>query len=78
MLAYACTVHKTQGLTLESAVISFDLRKQRNFNHGQMYVATSRLRTIDGLFFTGQFNRNAFTCNPKVTEEYTRLWQSEN
>ena len=78
MLAYACTVHKTQGLTLDSAVISFDLRKQRNFNHGQMYVAVSRLKTIDGLFFTGQFNRNAFTCNPKVTEEYGRLRHSEN
>ena len=78
MLAYACTVHKVQGLTLDSVVISFDLRKQRNFNPGQMYVAISRVKSFSGLFFTGQFNRNAFVCNKKVTEEYARLRQSEN
>ena len=34
MLAWGCTVHKVQGLTLEEVVISFDLVKQKNFNYG--------------------------------------------
>ena len=78
MLSYACTVHKVQGLTLDQAVISFDLRKQRSFNPGQMYVAMSRVKTIEGLFFTGEFKKNAFTCNHKVDEEYCRLRMKDN
>jgi len=78
MLSYACTVHKVQGLTLDHVVISFNLEKQRNFNPGQMYVAMSRVKTIDGLFFTGNFTVSAFTCNNKVKEEYTRLRMSDN
>ena len=35
----ACTVHKVQGLSLDQAVLSFNLLKQRAFNHGQLYVA---------------------------------------
>ena len=78
VVAYACTVHKTQSLSLDQAVISFDLEKQRTFNPGQMYVAISRLRSKEGLFFTGQFSRSAFTCCNKVHEEYARLRMSEN
>ena len=39
VLSWACTVHKVQGLSLTSAVVSFDLEKQKSFNEGQMYVA---------------------------------------
>ena len=38
MLAWACTVHKVQGLSLRKIVVSYELLKQRNFNHGQIYV----------------------------------------
>ena len=48
-LAWACTVHKVQGLTLKKIVISFDLFKQRSFNYGQTYVALSRATSIQGL-----------------------------
>ena len=40
-LAWACTVHKVQGLTLDRVVVSFELSKQRAFNYGQVYVAIS-------------------------------------
>ena len=76
-LAYACTVHKVQGLTLDSVVVSFDLRAQRRFNAGQMYVAMSRVRTIDCLYFTGQYRRTAFVCSKDVSDEYTRLRQNK-
>ena len=49
VLSWACTVHKVQGLSLTSAVVSFDLEKQRSFNEGQMYVALSRVTSI--MFF---------------------------
>ena len=56
MLAWACTVHKVQGLSLDKVVISFDLEKQRGFKCGQMYVALSRVTSLQGLFLTGRYN----------------------
>jgi len=44
-LAYSMTIHKAQGLTLDSAFI--DIRAARE--PGQAYVAISRVRTLDGL-----------------------------
>jgi len=44
-LAYAMTIHKAQGLTIEEAFI--DIRAARE--PGQAYVALSRVRTLDGL-----------------------------
>ena len=61
MLAWACTVHKVQGLSLQQAVISFKLFTQRNFNNCQMYVALSRVTSLNGLFLTGEFKSSAIT-----------------
>ncbi len=58
-LAWAITVHKCQGMTLDSAHI--DLSK--TFERGQGYVALSRLRDIDRLRLTG-FNRTALEVDP--------------
>ncbi|MEA3417569.1 MAG: helix-turn-helix domain-containing protein [Thermodesulfobacteriota bacterium] len=44
-LAWAITIHKSQGLTFEKAII--DARAA--FAHGQVYVALSRCKTIDGM-----------------------------
>ena len=53
VLSWACTVHKVQGLSLTSAVVSFDLEKQKSFNEGQMYVALSRVTSITIFFLLG-------------------------
>lgn len=45
-LAYAVTIHKAQGLTLDHVFIDFD---SGMFAHGQAYVAFSRARTLEGL-----------------------------
>ena len=73
MLAWACTVHKVQGLSLEKAVINFDLEKQRGFNCGQIYVALSRVTSINGMYLTGTYKANAIKADNSVTEEYERL-----
>ncbi len=44
-LAWAITIHKSQGLTFERAIID----AEASFAHGQVYVALSRCKTLDGL-----------------------------
>ncbi len=44
-LAWAITIHKSQGLTFEKAIID----AEASFAHGQVYVALSRCKTLDGM-----------------------------
>jgi ATP-dependent exoDNAse (exonuclease V) alpha subunit len=60
-LAWAMTVHKSQGMTLDAAVIDLD----RAFAHGQGYVALSRVRSADGLHLVG-WNSYALRVHPDV------------
>lgn len=76
-LAWAITVHKSQGMTLERAEIDLS----RAFASGQGYVALSRLKTLDGLHLVG-FNPQALQVSDVVREaDYsfrTRSEQAEN
>ena len=72
-LAWACTVHKVQGLTLQNVVISFHLNKQKSFNYGQVYVALSCSTSLQGLHILGQINNKHVRANPRVHNEYDRL-----
>ena len=77
-LSYACTVHKVQGLTQEKIVVSFQLNKQRSFNPGQMYVALSRVTSLNGLFLIGDYLISAIKANTESEKEYLRLRNREN
>lgn len=60
-LAWALTVHKSQGMSLDSAYI--DLTQA--FEYGQGYVALSRVRTLEGLYLAG-WNEQALKVHPDV------------
>ena len=63
-LAWAITVHKSQGLSLDEAVIDLS----RVFEFGQGYVALSRLRRLAGLYLLG-YNEMAFFVHPEVLRQ---------
>jgi ATP-dependent DNA helicase PIF1 len=60
-LAWAITIHKSQGMSLDSAVM--DLREV--FEYGQGYVALSRVRTLEGLHLLG-WNERTFEVHPRI------------
>lgn len=62
-LAWAITVHKSQGMSLDAAEVDLS----RSFVPGQGYVALSRLRNLSGLKLMGM-NHMALTVNPDVSE----------
>ena len=63
-LAWAITVHKSQGMSLDSAIIDLS----RTFEYGQGYVALSRVRTLAGLHVDG-INEKVFEMHPKVVAQ---------
>lgn len=63
-LAWAITVHKSQGMTLDE--VEVDLSK--SFAPGMGYVALSRVRTLNGLFLRG-INQRALQVDPRVQEQ---------
>ncbi|MEO2221042.1 MAG: AAA family ATPase, partial [Nitrosopumilus sp.] len=73
MLANACSVHKMQGQEIAQGVISFNLNKQRRFNPGQMYVALSRIQSLDGLYINGNITKEAIYPDKLAISEYNRL-----
>lgn len=67
-LAWASTIHKSQGATLDSAVINLG----NIFEYGQAYVALSRIRCLDNLYIT-KINYDKINCHPNALTFYEEL-----
>lgn len=66
-LAWAVTIQKSQGATLDKALISLD----RLWLHGQAYTALSRLVSSQGLFIS-KWNKSSFIVDKKVLKKFKK------
>lgn len=63
-MAWAITIHKSQGLTFEHAVIDANAA----FAHGQVYVALSRCKTLEGLVLKSTLSKSGIICDHSVSQ----------
>ncbi|XP_067207919.1 uncharacterized protein [Linepithema humile] len=68
-LSYGITVHKSQGLSLQNAIIDIG---NSVFSHGQVYVALSRVTSSDGLHLIN-FDPSSIEASEEAIVEYNRL-----
>lgn len=72
-LAWAITIHKSQGLTFEKAIIDAQL----SFAHGQVYVALSRCKTLEGMVLRSQIGLGSVKNDRTVTRFSSQVEQNQ-
>lgn len=72
ILAWALSVHKCQGMTLDRVEIDLS----RSFEYGMVYVALSRVKSLDGLRLIG-FDASRIKVHSKVVQFYEELKSSK-
>lgn len=68
-LAWAITIHKSQGQTFDKVIIDLD---RGAFEHGQTYVALSRCRTLEGIVLRQPIQPRDIITDERVVEFYER------
>ena len=63
-LAYAITIHKSQGLTFDKVVLDAG----GSFTHGQVYVALSRCKTFEGIVLRSKISRRSVRTDGVVSD----------
>ncbi len=66
-LSYAMTIHKSQGKTFDKITVDVGAGA---FAHGQIYVALSRCRTLEGIILNNPIKNNDIIVDPRVVEFY--------
>jgi len=72
-LAWAITIHKSQGLTFEKAIID----AHAAFAHGQTYVALSRCKSMEGLVLSSPINEQGIICDHNVASFNADIHQNQ-
>lgn len=70
-LAWAITIHKSQGKTFDKVIIDMG---RGAFEHGQTYVALSRCRTLEGIVLLQKIEPKDISVDPQVVEFYERYF----
>lgn len=74
-LGYAITIHKSQGMTLEGAILDFGMGA---FGSGLLYVALSRVKSLKNLYLTSELSINHIILDSKITQFYNELKSDKN
>jgi hypothetical protein len=64
MLAWAVTIHKSQGKTFDKVIIDIG---DGTFAHGQLYVALSRCRTLDGIVLKKRIDKKHILMDERIS-----------
>ncbi|HKI90540.1 MAG TPA: AAA family ATPase, partial [Draconibacterium sp.] len=72
-LAWAITIHKSQGLTFEKAIID----ARQSFAHGQVYVALSRCKSLEGLVLSTPLDERSVINDTTVIDFTTDIEQNQ-
>jgi ATP-dependent exoDNAse (exonuclease V) alpha subunit len=69
-LAWAITIHKSQGKTFDKVLIDLG---GGAFEHGQLYVALSRCRTLEGIILRHRIRPQDLITDPRILDFYNNL-----